>query len=142
MKFSEKTQTFIMTLNNNHAFHDLACMLFSDLDKFSQSIADMVICRRLKLEGRWSEYEVSDINVIYEEDVFKIFDLLQMYGLINELPQLESSDVALICTYRCSLYDFYRREIDTVNLFHITVRDMKNRKKPVNEWFILHDYEN
>lgn len=141
LKFTEKTKAFLKTLSDNQSFHELADMLSNDIEKFSRNIADLVISRKLALEGRWSEYIVTDINVTYEEDVFKTFDLLEMYGLTNNLPQLEPSDAALICTYRCVLFDFYKQESDIVNLFHITIRDLNGRKQAINEWFILHDVE-
>lgn len=141
MKLSEDTKKFINKLKTSETYKSSADMILNDINKFKNDITNMILNKSIELEGSWSNYILSDINILYEEDMLKVSDMLNMYGIKKDLPALKSDDVALICTYQFTLYDVYDNVMGTINMFHVTIKGAVGDDDYVNEWFILYDKE-
>lgn len=141
MATSEACKKFINDLSTSSKFSLVSEMIKTDIEKFRNDITNMVLRKKIQLEGRWTDYILSDVNVLYEEDMLKLNDLFQMYGIRNDLPPLKASDIALVVTYQYTLDDAFGNLMDTVNLFHVTIKGSIGDDDYINKWFILYDTE-
>lgn len=139
MTISTEVKDFITKLESKENFKPVAELIRQDLNKCRVDITDLVLKNRLKLEGSWSSYVASDVNVSYEEDMLKVIDLLKMYGLRDKLPNLKADDTALISNYRFDLFDAYGNVMDATNVFHITIKGAVGEDDVINEWYLLYD---
>ena len=139
MTISTEVKDFIAKLESKENFKPVAELIRQDLNKCRVDITDLVLKNRLKLEGSWSSYVASDVNVLYEEDMLKVIDLLKMYGLRDKLPNLKADDTALISNYRFDLFDAYGNVMDATNVFHITIKGAVGEDDVINEWYLLYD---
>lgn len=127
MKMSKETEMFISKLKKVERFSKIVDVIMSDLNKFEVDITNDVLGGVVHLDGRWTDYILSDINITYEEDVLKIKDLLDMYGISETLNlPLTAESKGLIMSYQYSLLDALGNDMDVVNLFHVTLSDPNN----------------
>ena len=139
MKISDEVLKFTSKLSADKKFKEVAELIFQDLKKCKTDITNKVLRNQLSLEGNWSNYTATDVNVIYEEDMLRINDLLTMYGLRDKLPTLKGDDIALIANYKFVLFDVYGGIMDTMNVFHITIKGAIGEDDVINQWFLLYD---
>ena len=139
MKISEDVEKFLDEISQSEKFKTTVELIRQDLKKCSVDVTNKILRNKLKLEGSWSSYVATDINIIYEEDILRVSELLVMYGLRDKLPNLKGDDTALIVNYRFDLFDAYGGVMDTTNVFHITVKGAVGEDDVINQWFLLYD---
>lgn len=139
MKISEDVLNYLDELSKSEKMKSTVELIKQDLKKCNTDVTNMILRNKLKLEGSWSSYIATDVNVIYEEDMLRVSDLLTMYGLRDMLPNLKGDDTALIASYKFDLFDAYDNVMDTTNVFHITIKGAIGEDDVVNQWFLLYD---
>lgn len=139
MKISSDVQRFMDEISKSKNLKSASELIRQDLKKCNRDITNMVLQNRLNLEGSWSSYIATDINVIYEEDMLRVRDLLMMYGLQSKVPNLRGDDTVLIVNYKFDLFDAYNNVMDTTNVFHITIKGSVGEDDVINQWFLLYD---
>lgn len=139
MRISEASKKFISKLSSDNKFKKLSTLITQDINKCKVDITNMVLRNNITLEGNWTHYELTDINVIYDEDILHVNELLTMYGLKSLLPELKGDDNALIVSYKFNLFDMYGGIMDMVNVFHITIKGSTDNDN-INEWFLMSDH--
>ena len=78
MKISEDVLKYLDELSKSEKMKSTVELIKQDLKKCSTDVTNMVLRNKLKLEGSWSSYIATDVNVIYEEDMLRVSDLLTM----------------------------------------------------------------
>lgn len=138
MNMTDEVKAFINKLSSDTRFTPTVDLIKQDLSKCNTDIINMILQRRIKLPDSWSGYVVTDIDIIYEEDVLNLHDLLSMYGLITRIPQLYSGDTGITAIYRFDSFDAYENIVSTVHVYHITINCTYNNDT-FNEWFIMYN---
>lgn len=138
MKYSEKTKAFIQKLITS-GFEKTAELIKQDTIKIAKDVTKMVLRNSIQFEGKWTDYILTDVNVSYDEDMLKVNDMLNMYGIRKDLPVLKADDRALIIGYQFTLVDAFGGTMDIVNIFHTTIKGSVGDDDFINRWFILSD---
>ncbi len=134
MKVTREVRDFIEDVSTT--FPELKKLFISDIKTFQNGVTDGIIAGRIHLENSWNGYIVSDIDVIYEEDMLEFVSKLDMFGIRDKLPGILSSDIGTIIIYRFSSFDAYGNVSDIATGYHfgliqnrlISDKTTKNRK--------------
>lgn len=134
MNMTKEVQDFINRIKSIKGYSEIVDVISTDMDKFKVDVTTMILSNKVHVEGRWTDYVLSDININYNEDVFRLKDLLEMYGIFGEFDiPLTAESKGLIISYQYILYDKFNIPMDIVNLFHVTLINSDNTH---NEWYL------
>jgi hypothetical protein len=134
MNVSKKGQEFIQNIGDT--FPKAASLIWEDIKKFQKDITNLVLKDKINLEGSWNDYVVTDINLTYEENMIKFRDMIQVYGIHDDVATLYADDVGLVASYEYTLVDAMGGIMDRLYLFHITVKSTIDGSYH-NNWYIL-----
>lgn len=134
MNMTQEVHDFINRIKSIKGYSEIVDVITTDMEKFKVDVTNMILSNRVHVEGRWTDYILSDININYNEDVFRLKDLLEMYGVFGEFDiPLTAESKGLIISYQYTLYDKFNIPMDIVNLFHVTLINPDNTH---NEWYL------
>ena len=119
---TEESKKFLNKLRGIEDYKNCYNLISNDLLSIKSSISNKIINGRIRLEGNWSKYVCSDIDVIYEEDMIEFINKLNMYEISKYLPSIESTDTGMICIYQFILPDAYGGIMDILNVFHVLIK--------------------
>lgn len=141
MIISEEVKSFMSKLSSYKKFDNVIELLNQDIKKCKTDITTMILQGRLDLEANWSNYILSDVNILYNEDMLRVDNLLKMYGIRDFIYDLRGDDVALMVNYKFNLFDIYGGILDTITVLHITIMKASgDTKNYTNQWYLLYDH--
>ena len=123
MKISNNVKNFFMKLwATPNVPKELKELIDVDVDTFDCDITDRVLARQISLDGSWGSYELSDIDIFYDDQAIKIGERLEMFGIRDMAPTIRGGDAGIIIVYRFTMYDVYNRVMDVVTGFRVTIK--------------------
>lgn len=122
MIISDEVKEFFQKLEDSKVSKDLVPLIKSDADEFSKNIADAILRHRVTLENSWSGYQLTDVNIFYDEDMLKFVDRLEMFGIRQSIPPVRGTDSAMTIMLRFQTLDIWGGIMDTVTAFHVTIK--------------------
>ena len=137
---TEETKTFLTKLGGINQFSKCYELLITDLTNIKSSISNKIISGKLKLEGNWSKYLCSDIDVIYEEDMIEFINKLNMYNISKYLPSIKGTDTGMICIYQFVLPDAYGGIMDILNIFHVIIKG-ESKYDVIDRMILMYQHE-
>lgn len=138
MNATNKVKQFFMKMETMPYIpaSDLKELMRNDVNLFRNSVTDAILSRRVKLEGAWSGYTLSDIDVYYDEDMLVFSDKLEMFGIRDKVPPIRSRDTGMIVVYRFTDFSAFGTELDSVVCFRVIIK--QNNGKIDSRWIVMY----
>jgi hypothetical protein len=135
MRVSDEVKKFIDNLKSSgENYSTVVDLIESDRHKIETDTTDAILRGELNIDYLWSDYVLSDINIVFDDNILKILDLLKMYGVEKEFPNLNANSKGIIITYQYSYVNNVTFASDTLNFIHVGI-DSDGEYE--NKWLML-----
>ena len=123
MKQTKETLKFFSDIEKTvKGGDDITDFVKADVELFETTVRDGVLRKRVHLDESWSMYQLSDVNIYFDDDVLKTYDRLELYGIRQFAPSLRGNDVAATMMYRFTAFDMLGGALGIATGFHIIVK--------------------
>lgn len=139
MKRTDEVINFIASLGTGSLGHKLQNVIDRDVKLFDDTIIDKVLRGEFKVDGDWSAYQLSDIDVLYDENMLHFNERLQMFGIRDSVPPIRANDVGMVIIYRFTLNDIFGGELDSMAGYHVAIKQTNISTVPVERFIISYD---
>lgn len=114
---------------------NLVEVINEDVGFFSDEITDAILSRRMRLDSSWEGFKLSDVDILYEENMLSFASKLEMYGIRNLIGTIRGRDKALLIHYRFTDYGLWNMEMDSLACFHVVVQQTA---KTIHRWIVVY----
>jgi hypothetical protein len=134
MNATNEVKEFLETLQRASQIDGatLAQVIEDDERVIRKEVTDNILSRKMRLDNTWSTYQLSDVDVIYDEDMLKFADRMDMFGIRGDVPPVRSDDTGIVIVYKFSSYDAYGGVSDFINAFRVILNQnngvVRNRR--------------
>lgn len=139
MKRTDEVGAFIKTIRGGSLGHKLASLVEADIKLFDETIIDKVLRGEFKMDGDWDAYVLSDIDILYDENMLKFNNRLDMFGIRESVPPIRANDVGLVFIYRFVMYDIFGNEMDSLAAYHVIIKQTNISTIPVECFIVSYD---
>lgn len=122
MKIKNSVKNFFMKFfANSNIPSELKPLIDADVKTFDDSITEKILSRKMRLDWSWASYELSDIDIYYDDITIRLGDRLEMFGIRDDAPAIRPGDTGLTIVYRFTVSDIYGTEVDIVTGIRVSV---------------------
>lgn len=139
MKQTDEVTNFIASLGTGSLGHKLQHMIDRDVDLFDKTIINKILRGEFKVEGGWTAYQLSDIDIMYDEDMLHFNERLDMFGIRDSVPPIRANDKGMVIIYRFTLNDIFGGELDSMTAYHVAVKQTNISTIPVERFIVSYD---
>ena len=139
MKRTDDVIKFITSLNSGSLGHKLQGVIDNDVEMLDGVIVNKILCGQFKVDGGWSAYTLSDVDILYDEDMLHFSDRLDMFGIRKSVPPIRANDKGLVIIYRFTLYDIFGGDLDSLAAYHVAIRQTSISPIPVEKFIVAYD---
>ena len=91
----------------------------NDLNAFDAQVCREVLRGHVNLEGQWSSYIVTDIDIFYASNMVDFMSRLDLYGIARIVPDPSKFGSGVVFAYRFDEFSAYNTILDTLLGYHI-----------------------
>jgi hypothetical protein len=134
MYATNEVKEFLEKLKKQTIFDgaSLVQVITDDEQTIRREVTNGIFGRRVHVDGTWSHYLLSDVDVIYDEDMLEFISRMDMVGIRKDIPPVRAEDTAIAIIYKFVLFDAYGGELNSINAFRIILQQengiVRNRR--------------
>lgn len=139
MKRTDEVNAFIESLKLGSLGHKLTKLIERDIVLFDEAIINKILRGEFKMDGNWEAYVLNDIDVLYDENMLKFTNRLDMFGIRDSMPPIRANDTGLVIIYRFTMFDIFGNELDSLAAYHVAIKQTSISTIPVECFIVSYD---
>lgn len=139
MKRTDEVNNFIESLKKGSLGHKLVKVIESDITLFDEAIINKILRGEFKMDGNWDAYVLNDVDVLYDKNMLKFNNRLDMFGIRGSVPPIRANDTGLIFIYRFTMFDIFGSELDSLAAYHVAIKQTNVSTIPVERFIVSYD---
>lgn len=139
MKRTDEVNNFINSLRTGSLGHKLVKVIENDITVFDEAITNKILRGEFKVDGNWDAYVLCDIDILYDENMLKFTNRLDMFGIRGSMPPIRANDNGLVFVYRFAMFDIFGNELDSLATYHVAIKQTNISPIPVECFIVSYD---
>lgn len=139
MKRTDEVNNFVGSLKKGSLGHKLVKVIESDITLFDEAIINKILRGEFKMDGNWDAYVLNDVDILYDENMLKFTNRLDMFGIRGSVPPIRANDTGLIFIYRFTMFDIFGNELDSLAAYHVAIKQTNVSTIPVECFVVSYD---